>query len=213
MLTTKKRNLSAPQFVPPFYFLEPGLRLFLSFDLIVSVCSVVGEEASNLWSFPALSCHPSPAWCLFNILLFVKEFNHKTFLYLHDDELYRWCLFFLFSSPPPCLAACCCLCRNPPCRWHFIGQCHHALCILISRKWLRSWPRAKNDLATLPKILFLYFFFSHDALHVAVEMLFELKMSCTVTWRVFIALSLFILLCRSDFMFPRNPRLVFLSDW
>ena len=120
----------------------------------------MGEETANFWSFPALSFHPSPAWCLFNILLFVKEFNHKTLLYLHDDELYRWCLsFFLFSSPPSCLAACCCLCRNPPCRWHFIGQCHHALCILISHKWLRSWPRAKNDLATLPKILFWYFFF------------------------------------------------------
>ncbi len=92
------------------------------------------------------------------------------------DMFYRWCCFFHF---PRCLAACCCHVppANPamlPFHWPIAAT---VLCILISRKWLRSCqlpmqqqqpqqPPARNDLVTQAMSSFWYIL-SHHALHVA----------------------------------------------
>lgn len=88
----------------------------------------------------------SKAWWLKNRLTNKTDLRIYQ-IKLHDDwTIYRWCCFFYFHYPS-CLAACCC---------HVLPPCHaakslanrHVLCILISRKWLRSW-RERSDLVTL----------------------------------------------------------------
>lgn len=57
------------------------------------------------------------------------------------------------------------MCRHPCHAAISLANRHHVLCILISRKWLRSWQE-RRDLVTRKTIS--YWYYSHDALHVAV---------------------------------------------
>lgn len=105
-------------------------------------------------------------------------YNFSWTIWLHDGwTVLPTVLFFLFTHDALLLAVV--MCRHP---------CHAAislanaivLCILISRKWLRSWlPRARSDLETLAMISFWYY--THHALHVASSLL--KTMFCTVTWQ------------------------------
>lgn len=72
------------------------------------------------------------------------------------STFYQWCLF-LFSSPVNALPLAVVMCRHPCHAAISLANCHHVLCILISRQWLRS-TRARSDLAILQKILFWYYF-------------------------------------------------------
>lgn len=142
---------------PPF-FLFFFLNLFLGGGGVLEVCP----------------CTPNIGMISVLLLLCVMELTTRHYLCMMMMTLSMVPLFLFPSPVMPCRLLLSVLQPRHamPLCWHFIGQCHHALCILISRKWLRSWTRAGNDLGTLPMSSFWYFF-SHDALHVAVEMLFE----------------------------------------